>query len=560
MSDLFGKRRTRRQTLLLFVGGGAASVLAAACSPIAPSNPTAAAAKPALTAAPSATSAAPAPASAGQPAPAASPVAAANAPTPRAGGTLQYGRVADIGSTDGHDTGQANFVLLSQVYDTLTAYDAKLTPQPALAESWDLSSDAKQLKLNLRKGVQFHSGREFAANDVRYNLMRVRDPKVNAQVLPMSGWITDIQTPDMYTVVLTFDAPRPAIFDMLEWICMVDQATVEGPSAANTANGTGPFKFAEWVPGNHVRFTRNPNYWVSGRPYLDEVNVQVIKDPQSLLVQLESGAIQMVEAAPERDVARYEKTPGYQVSLSDQGTDVYYLAANCTKPPFTDKRVRQAVNYALDRQRFLDTTLSGVGEVSDLPWATSSPAYDPAKSKLYNHDLDKAKSLFQQAGVSNVELSLVTNGGNPPLADQAQQLQADLAQIGIKLNVQNLPIPAWRDQFFNASYQGLLSGPFGPANLHPASLFLMARPFFTSGVVTGFKSDAFTQLVQAASTEPDATKQKQFLDQLNDLLLDESFVMPTVRQRPNLVLGARVHDARRRLNNTVVLRDAWVDA
>jgi len=156
------------------------------------------------------------------------------------------------------------------VYDSLTLYDAKLQPQPMLAESWDISSDMKQVKLNLRKGVQFHNGRELTSEDVKLNMVRVRDPKVgSSQLMNMSNWFAAIETPDKHTVVLNSEAPRPALFDFFEYLNILDRETMEGPDATKKAIGTGPFKFVEWVPGDHILFTKNQNYWRTGRPYLD---------------------------------------------------------------------------------------------------------------------------------------------------------------------------------------------------------------------------------------------------------------------------------------------------
>ena len=144
-------------------------------------------------------------------------------------------------------------------YDRLTAYDANLKPQPMLAESWEFSSDFKQLKLNLRKGVHFHSGRELTSDDIKWNLMHVRDPKVAAGALILqSKWYTSIETPDKFTVVLGSEQPRPATFDFFEYFDIVDSETAD---AMQTLIGTGPFKFVEWAQGDHLLFTRNADYW-----------------------------------------------------------------------------------------------------------------------------------------------------------------------------------------------------------------------------------------------------------------------------------------------------------
>ena len=115
------------------------------------------------------------------------------------------------------------------VFDRLTAYDLNMKPQPMLAESWELSNDSQQIKLNLRKGVQYHTGREFTSDDVKYNLLRVRDPKVGGgQYAGQSNWFTTIDLPDKNTVVLKSDAPRLAIFDFFQNFNILDRVTVEG--------------------------------------------------------------------------------------------------------------------------------------------------------------------------------------------------------------------------------------------------------------------------------------------------------------------------------------------
>lgn len=491
-------------------------------------------------------------------APAGTAAGATGSATPKKGGTLHYGRITDINSPNGLKTGQTDWIGLTQFYDTLTVYDPSLTPHPALAESWDFSTDAKRLKVSLRKGVHYHSGKEFTANDVKYTALLVRDPKIGSQLADPSKWITDMQIPDKYTIIFTFDKPRPSIFDLLNDMWIVDQQTIEGAKGATAENGTGPFKLVEWVPGNRIRMTRNPDYWDPGRPYLDEVDVVVIKDPQALLVQLESGAVSVAERVPERDAARYQKTSGYSVYLNKHGSDVYYVGANCRNHPFDDKRVRQAINYALDRERFLKDVLSGIGEASDLAWPEGSPAYEASKIKKYDHDLDKAKSLFQQAGATDIPLYLISNAGQPPLADQAQQLQADLAKIGVKLNVQTLQIPEWRDQFFKGSWKGLISGPFGPSNEHPLATFTTSAPFIPGKSTTGFTSDQYAKLVAELEVAADVAKQKQLYSELNDLMLDESFVMPMIHQQPNIVMKSNVHDISQQLNGGILLRDAWI--
>jgi peptide/nickel transport system substrate-binding protein len=235
---------------------------------------------------------------------------------PTKGGTLRWGVPDAIVTLDGHFQSQgADSIGL--VFDQLTGYDDKLTPQPMLADSWDVGSNFSQIKLNLRQGVQYHSGREFTSDDVKYNLLRVRDPKITASGLgAQSAWFTSIDTPDKYTVVLTSDQPRPTAFDLFQQLNIVDRDTMEGPDARTTAVGTGPFAFKEWSQGDHLDLVRNANYWQSNRPLLDGVHILTLTDSQAAIVQFESGALDALKSPAIRDFARFKADPKYRALLN----------------------------------------------------------------------------------------------------------------------------------------------------------------------------------------------------------------------------------------------------
>src|SRR5689334_16519494 len=232
-----------RRTVLRLVAVGGGSLLLSACAgttPQAPAVSTPAAAPPGT--------AKPTVAAAGS----TSVVAATAAPKPtgsgqaKPGGTLRSAIVGDLPSIDGQQSLPGINVTVGNAYEQLARYGDNLTPQPLLAESWDLSTDGKEIKVNLRKGVQFHDGREFTSDDVKYSLLRLRDPKIAAIVGPaaiQSSWWTGVDTPDKSTIILKSEMPRPGVFDFLQTFTIVDKNTMEGPDAKTKANGTGPFTF-----------------------------------------------------------------------------------------------------------------------------------------------------------------------------------------------------------------------------------------------------------------------------------------------------------------------------
>jgi peptide/nickel transport system substrate-binding protein len=517
-----------RRRALRLLASGAGTALLAACAP-SPAAPTLAPANP--TAAPQ-----PAATIASTPKPS---VATAQA-QPKSGGTLRLGMVGDVSTLDGHNTTPNQFDTTWSVFDRLIGYDAKLQPQPELAESWDLSSDLTQIKLNLRKGVQWHSGREFTSDDVKYNLLRVRDAKLQIPTLRnQSNWFTSIETPDKYSIVLKSDLPRPAIFDFFEYFNQVDQETMEGPNAKTASIGTGPFKFVEWVQGDHLTFTRNANYWKTGQPYV-ETFVASGRDAQAMLVQLEAGALDVAKGPAPNDFARYRGDPAYQPITHSVSGNYFLFGLNLGIPPLDNKQVRQALNYALDRKRFAETFMFGTGTAQSLPWPSSSPAFEGSKQDFYAFDLDKAASLLKAAGVTSLMLDCNVLAAWPQLVSFAPVYQADLAKIGVTLNVRPLELAIWVDEAVNRKYKGMYLANSTFAQLEPSSTLSNGRATDPNSNNSLFQSDAYSKLIAQASAEPDAAKRKTLYAQLNDILLDESFIMVLASAPPTLVARANV--------------------
>jgi peptide/nickel transport system substrate-binding protein len=429
-----------------------------------------------------------------------------------------------------------------------------------LAESWDISSDFKQITLNLRKGVTFHSGREFTADDVVWNLQRALDPKVTVGILGgFFGRDPTFTAKDKNTVVLQTSQPWPTVFDMFHVVHMLDKDNTDAATNTQTkAVGTGPFVFQEWRQGESMRFTKNKNYWQSGRPYLDEVVVNVRKDAQALVADLESGAAKLIFNPTLQDYLRLKSDASYEAQLLTPAAGMYQLQPNVTFKPLDDKRVRQALNFALDRKRITDTVLLGLVEPEDLPWPSNSPAYEAAKNNVYAFDLDKARALLAQAGVSNLELDFVYAPTLPEYATIAQIYQADLAKIGITLNVKNMEIAALFDVIHHQKYNGVYTLNDSWAAMEPVSMLSAGASLNPKLNNAGFNDDKYTQLTASAAVEPDAAKRKQLYSQLNDYILDQSFGIPIAPSTSRVVTSASVHGLEFRLNDVMSLGNTWI--
>jgi peptide/nickel transport system substrate-binding protein len=541
---------SRRRALVLAASGAAVTLLAA-CAPIAPANP------PASTAAPQTGGAA---ARAATPPPqSGSPSTAAG--QPKRGGTLRIGRANEPSNLDGSLISPYGVNSTWMALDRLMAYDDNLQPQPRLAESWELSSDSTQLKLNLRHGVTFHSGRDFTSEDVKYSLLRVRDPKIGAaQLLAFSNWFTDIQTPDKYTAVLKTDVPRAGIFDAFEYLYIVDQPTMEGPDAKTRVVGTGPFMWSEWQPGVSLRMDRNPNFWDSGKPYFDALMFTTIPDTSALVVSLESKSIDLAESVPLRDGKRLQQDKNFVVYSDTVHGGINMIACNTTVAPTNNKLFRQALNYALDRQHFVSAITLGISEPRVLMWPSQSEAFEASKANAYAFDLDKARSLVAASGISNPSLDFDYTNNDPVGTGLGQIMQADLASIGVTLNLkgmENGPLLAIGSQ---VGYQGVLQNPASYLQFTPATGFFLNR-FINQdnpgGNQTGWQNPQLKQLLQQASSETDPAKRKPLYSQINDIMLDESVMIPVSSSDAMAASLPTVAGLKRLRTNGLTLFEAW---
>ncbi|MBV9599072.1 MAG: ABC transporter substrate-binding protein [Chloroflexi bacterium] len=530
--------RTRREAIRLGLAGVAGTLLAA-CSVAAPAAiPT------------------------GAP-PTTAPASAPSNAQPKSGGTLRVGLLGEPTNFDPHFISPGALLPTHLPYDHLTAYDDQRKPQPRLAESWDIDTDFKQFKLTLRKGVQFHSGRELTSGDVKYNLLRVRDPKVGvSQLRTLSSWFQTVDTPDRYTVVLTADQPRPAAFDLFEYLNIVDQETMEG-SAEDRKKlvGTGPFVFSDYQPGDHLSFTRNASYWQSGKPFVDSIRVQIFTDQQAMVVQLEAAALDIASNPQLRDAARLKQDSQYTLAIHPTSGQYYLLDTNTSTPPTDNQKFRQALNYAIDRQRIAQSVLLGLFEARALPWPSNSPAFDAAKNQ-FPFDLDKARSLLAASGAPSAAFDLIYQSTSAEQAGVAQIVQSDLSSIGLNVNLKPVEPAVYVDMTGGAADQALKYtygvGQSQYANLEPTSLFQVSYYWNPQRNAEAFTASEYGQLVQQAANEINADTRKTLYGQLNDYLLDQSFVTIFASAPPMVAARANVQGLHFSAHETLVGEDIWL--
>ena len=523
----------RRRAVLGRLGTGMAAVLLGGCASAVPRQSI-----PPTASRPGATTATPAPTG------------------PRRGGTLRMGISGDLARLDGHLLLGYLVDTLWNVYDRLTSYDERLRPQPMLADSWDMSSDGRQLKISLRRGVQFHTGRELTSDDVRWNFERVKDPKVGT-FASRAQVITGYEIVDKNTLVFKTDRPWTEAFDLFEYVNIVDPVTMQGLDALTDPVGTGPFSFGEYAQGDHLRLVRNPNYWRAGLPFVDEMLVKLFRDPQAMVTQLEGGGLDIADGPSVEDTLRLRQDPNVQVLVNQRSGGFWAISPNATRAPTDNRLVRQALNVAIDRRRIEDAVMHGLAEPRVLPWAGSSPAFDSTKNAAYAFDLDKARSLLREAGISQATFDISWQNSSSIPATIAQIYQSDLAKIGISATLKPLEPAVYLDQMQKLTYNGLVIS--APLNGHLQPATMMLGPYYgAENNYSGFRSDAYKRLVSAILTETDSSRRATLFAQLNDVYLVEAWVLPVVQNPQRALASRRVNGLHYDMHETLQPAEAWL--
>jgi peptide/nickel transport system substrate-binding protein len=431
-----------RRTLLKGMGAAGLMMLAAACGATATPAPPAATTAPAgaVTTAPAAATSAPA--------------------TIKKGGTFNWGEPADPLSFDPHNRNNASGTVLKRmVYQSFTRHNPlTLAVEPALATKWEYTSPT-ELVFTLRDGVVFHNGQAFTADDAKWNVERLIDPKTAS---PFANWyaaIAKVEAPTKTTIKLTLKQPDPVLPG--KFAAMVVSGFAPGgsdPAALATKPiGTGPYKLTEYIQNDHVTLARNGDYWDKGIPYIDTMLVKFVPQEDTRIAALRAG--QMDFSILSADSAkRLAGTPNLKFIKGVHGVFTV-IKFNQRFKAFTDPRVRKAMDLATNKQEIINNALGGSGTITG-PVVYGWEDYGIPPDQLpYKTDIAAAKQLMADAGYANgFEVTGVTlpetdsSHFYPGLATAAEQWK----QLNIKVTLQPLELGAWLDKNNKLDYDMLI--------------------------------------------------------------------------------------------------------
>jgi peptide/nickel transport system substrate-binding protein len=438
----------------------------------------------------------------------------AAAQTPKRGGVLTLARQGEATNLDPHKVPAfTSHRVFELVFSTLTRLGPDLTVQPELAESWTLSPDGRQVTLRLR-AAKFHNGEPLTSADVKYTLERILNPNTKAVA---RAWFVDldrVEAPEPRTVVLHLKQPNVALLIYLAH----PNTSVVSEKIAKAANddlsrkehaiGSGPFRLAEWVPDNFMRFEAFREFYVQGQPYLDGIRFNIVPDEAGVTAALRTKAADAALIADARAAQTLGREAGITVSAKPS-LNYHLLFLNTKRKPLDNPKVREAIVLSIDRKQIIDTVALGAGDPTGplppaLPFALPVGDYP-----LYKRDVARARQLLQESGVGPVQLTLLTQTTEPVYAkDIAQIVQQQLGEAGIRLNIELLEFGQWVQRWLKADFDmapGLNSG-------QPDPDFYLFRYFTNDGnlnFVHSYQNDTSSDAIKRARTLADPARRKE---------------------------------------------------
>ena len=434
---------------------------------------------------------------------------------------------ADASTFDPHMcTDSATEIFNKNIYNNLVRFNDKMEIIPDLAEKWSVSEDGCTWTFNLRTGVKFHDGTDFNAEAVKVTFERLLDKATGSPRRSVLSSIVKVEPVDAATVKITTASPNGAMLQQLAH----PVAAIISPTAIKTygkdiskhPTGTGAFKFKEWKIGEEIVLERNENYF-NGTPMVQTVYFRVVPEDATRALLLQSGQADIAMRLPVTEVNRLRNTD--RVKIMDGDTVMMmYVALNNSKGVLKDMRVRQAMNYAVDKDAIVNDILEGMGAVADSPISPLTWGY--ASTMKYNKDVAKAKALLAEAGYPDgIDLELWSTAGRYFMDVQvAENLQAQWAEAGIRVKIRQWEFQALMSEVKKGEFDMVLLGwspSTGDADQGMYPVFHSTQ-FPPNSNRAFYRNADVDKLLDQARVEVDAKKRAELYKQAEKIIMDEA--------------------------------------
>lgn len=363
-------------------------------------------------------------------------------------------------------TDSSSHAVAGQIYNGLVKYDKNLNIVGDLAESFDISRDGLTITFHLRHGVRWHDGAPLTSRDVLYTYQVTIDPKTPTAYAEDFKQVKKITAPDPHTVRVTYDSPfAPALASWGMNILpahLLEGKDITKSSLARNPVGTGPYRFKEWVSGQKIVLEANRDYF-EGRPYIDRFIYRIIPDSSTMYMELKAGAIDLMTLSPVQ-YARQTTSQSFTRRFNKYrypSSSYLYMGYNLRHPLFKDKRIRQAMTAAINKDELIQGVLFGMGQRAHGPIVPGRWAYNPAVKDI-GYEPKRAAELLAEAGWKEknsegilvkdgkpFQFTILTNQGNQQRLMTAQIIQQRLRQVGIDVKIRVVEWAAFLKEFVN---------------------------------------------------------------------------------------------------------------
>ncbi|MFD0589146.1 ABC transporter substrate-binding protein [Paenibacillus sp. GCM10027627] len=463
----------------------------------------------------------------------------ANTTPPAPGNPIEGGNIVvivpqDIDFLDPHlAVAAGTSEMLFNVFEGLLKPNDKGEVYPAIAESYVVSEDGLTYTFKLRQGVKFHNGANLTAEDVKYSYDRLAGKDSGKPLSPAFASVDAVETPDAATVVIKLKENNTSFLTSL-----TSAIIPKGYEDSNkTPIGTGPFKFVEYVPGQKLVIAKFADYYVQDVPKLDQVEFRIITDAEAALLALKSGEAHIY---PRIGTERLEQLgPEFQ-SISAPQNLVQLLTFNIAREPFNDIKVRQAINYAVNKDEIIEAVAFGKGTKLGSNLSPIFKQYfQEGLENTYAYDVEKAKSLLAEAGLKDGFSTTLSVPSNYQFhVDTAQVIAAQLSKVGIEVKIEPVEWAVWLERIYKGrDYDTTIIGLDGKLNPHD---ILSKYISDASNNFFNYNNPQFDATLKEALTELDLAKRVDLYKKAQTILTQDAAALYIMDPNLNVALDKKL--------------------